>query len=135
MSKHSDLQFGMEMETKTLTLLKEKVNKNITQTLNYHCYDYFCAESNTYYELKSRRVKHDAYPDTMVGYNKLKWAKEHSENKYVFLFQFTDGLYYHNWNPDKEYSVRTGGRCDRGSLEISDYFYIKKYDLAKFNKL
>ena len=135
MSKKSDLIFGMEMEDKVLNLLKEKVNKNITQTLNYHSFDYFCSESNTYYELKSRRVKHNQYPDTMVGYNKLKWAKEHSENKYVFLFQFTDGLYYHNWNPDKEYDIRTGGRCDRGRPEISDYFYIKKYDLAKFNTL
>tara|TARA_R110002110_G_scaffold303252_2_gene517333 strand:+ start:432 stop:839 length:408 start_codon:yes stop_codon:yes gene_type:complete len=135
MSKITDLQFGMEMETKTLTLLKEKVNKNITQTLNFHSFDYFCSESNTYYELKSRRVKHDAYADTMCGYNKLKWAKQHPENKYVFLFQFTDGLYYHDWKADKKYSVRKGGRCDRGSLEIADYFFIKKTDLLKFDYL
>ena len=135
MSKQSDLKFGLELETKTLTLLQEKVNKNIIKTPDFHSYDYFCSESNTYYELKSRRVKHDAYPDTMVGYCKLTFAKQHPENKYTFLFQFTDGLYYHDWNPDKKYSVRKGGRCDRGSLEISDYFYIKKYDLAKFNKL
>ena len=132
MSKKSDLIFGMEMEDKVLNLLKEKVNKNITQTLNYHSFDYHDSSTDTYYELKSRRVRHDAYPDTMVGYCKLTFAKTHPENKYTFLFQFTDGLYYHDWNPDKKYSVRTGGRCDRGRPEISDYFFIKKTDLLKF---
>tara|TARA_R110002153_G_C13220021_1_gene488752 strand:+ start:83 stop:487 length:405 start_codon:yes stop_codon:yes gene_type:complete len=132
-NRTTDLQFGLEMESKILTLLKNKISKNILQTLNFHPFDYHDSSTDTYYELKSRRVKHDAYPDTMCGYNKLKWAKDHPENKYTFLFQFTDGLYYHDWKPDKKYNVRKGGRCDRGSLEISDYFYIKKYDLAKFN--
>ena len=132
---NTDLQFGLEMEDKILTLLKEKVNKNIIKTSKYHSFDYCDASNNTFYELKTRRNKHDAYPDTMCGYCKLKFAKENPDNKYIFLFCFTDGLYYHKWNIDKEYSVRAGGRCDRGSLEIANYFYIKTEDLKKFENI
>ena len=91
----ADLQFGMDMEDRVLTLLKEKVNKNIIQTPKYHSFDYLDASNNIYYELKTRRVKHDTYPDSMVGYCKLKFAKENTDNNYIFLFKFTDGLYYH----------------------------------------
>ena len=38
---------------------------------------------NTYYELKTRRVKHDTYPDTMCGANKLNFAEQNPENKYM----------------------------------------------------
>jgi len=132
MTKNEDLKFGMEAEDKVLTLLKNKINKNIIQTPKYHSFDYFDASNNTYYELKTRRVKHNAYADTMCGVNKLKWAEEHPENKYVFLFKFTDGLFYHNWLCDKLYDMRAGGRCDRGRVELSNYFYIKKEDLVPF---
>ena len=124
-----DLQFGLESEDKVLKLLKEKINKNITQNHKYHPFDYFCSETNTFFELKTRRNKHDEYPDTMCGANKLKFARNHPTNKYVFLFSFIDGLYYHNFEKNKKYDMRPGGRCDRGRVELSNYFYIKKEDL------
>ena len=127
----TDLQFGLEAEDKILSILQNKVDINITPTPQFHSFDYFCASTKTYYELKIRRNKHDTYADTMCGYNKLKFAKEHPENKYVFLFNFTDGLYYHNWKEDKIYSVKIGGRCDRGRPELNEYFYINKNDLTK----
>jgi len=131
----ADLQFGMDMEDRVLTLLKEKVNKNIIQTPKYHSFDYLDASNNTFYELKTRRVKHDTYGDTMCGYCKLKFAKENTDNNYIFLFKFTDGLYYHKWDKYKHYDMRAGGRCDRGKVEISNYFYIKKEDLKKFENI
>ena len=130
-----DLIFGMKMEDKVLTLLKEKIDKNITKTPAFHSFDYFDSSNNIYYELKSRRVNHNTYNDTMCGANKLKFAKEHPENKYSFLFNFTDGLYYHNWNQDKKYDIKMGGRYDRGRPELNEYFYIKVNDLAIFENI
>jgi|TARA_R110001599_G_scaffold319702_2_gene529578 hypothetical protein len=130
-----DLQFGLEAEDKILSILQNKVDINITPTPQFHSFDYFCSSTKTYYELKTRRVKHDTYPDTMCGACKLKFAKEHPENKYVFLFNFTDGLYYHNWKEDKLYDIKIGGRYDRGRPELNEYFYIKKNDLAKFENI
>lgn len=130
-----DLQFGLESEDRILTILQKRVDINITPTPQFHSFDYFCASTKTYYELKTRRNKHNTYPDTMVGANKLKFAKEHTENKYVFLFNFTDGLYYHNWDINKNYDIKMGGRCDRGRAEINEYFYIKVNDLLKFENI
>tara|TARA_R110001599_G_scaffold92720_1_gene242490 strand:+ start:140 stop:535 length:396 start_codon:yes stop_codon:yes gene_type:complete len=124
-----DLEFGLEAEDKVLSILQNKVDIKIIKTPQFHAFDYFC--DNIYYELKTRRNKHDTYNDTMVGYNKLQYAKDHPENKYVFLFNFTDGLYSHNWIEDKLYSVKIGGRCDRGRAELKEYFYINKNDLIK----
>jgi hypothetical protein len=131
----TDLKFGLEAEDKILSILQNKVDINITPTPQFHSFDYFCASTKTYYELKTRRNKHDTYPDTMCGYNKLKFAKEHPENKYVFLFNFTEGLFKHDYDCDKLYSVKIGGRYDRGRAELNEYFYINKNDLAKFEDI
>ena len=131
----TDLQFGLEAEDRVLSLLQNKVDINITPTPQFHSFDYFCSSTDTYYELKTRRNKHNTYPDTMVGVCKLNYAKEHPDKKYVFLFNFTDGLYYHNWKKDKLYDIKMGGRNDRGRPEINQYFYIKVKDLEKFEKL
>ena len=122
-----DLQFGLESEEKVLSILQTKINKNIIKTSEFHPFDYFC--DNIYYELKTRRCSHDQYPDTMVGKNKLTFALANPDNKYVFLFNFTDGLYYHNWIKDKWYNVKISGRSDRGIQELQKYFYINKKDL------
>ena len=67
----TDLQFGLEAEDRVLSLLQNKVDINITPTPQFHSFDYFCSSTDTYYELKTRRNKHDTYPDTMVGVCKL----------------------------------------------------------------
>ena len=128
----SDLKFGLENENSVLTFLKEKVNIDIIKTPKFHFFDFFSPQTNTYYELKTRRVKHNTYPDTMCGANKLNFAEQNPENKYIFLYKFTDGLYYHEWDTEKQYEIRVGGRCDRGKIESSNYFYIKREDLKTF---
>ena len=124
-----DLQFGLEAEDKVLSILQNKINTNITKTSQFHLFDYLDSSNNIYYELKTRRIKHDTHPDTMVGYNKLKFAKNNPQYKYVFVFNFTDGLFSHNWIEDKLYNMKISGRCDRGRLELQEYFYINKKDL------
>lgn len=80
-------------------------------------------------ELKTRRISKDRYPDTMIGYNKiLRASYDMTDTKYRFYFIFTDGLYFWDFKEDN-YSIRRGGRNDRGKDEFKDYAYIKKEDL------
>ena len=90
-------------------------------------------------ELKSRRNEKNKYPDTMIGLNKITCAiNEYDTKKFIFAFNFIDGLYYYEFNKDDmaNGNIRkgTGGRCDRGKAEYSQYCYIKNDILIKIEE-
>ena len=115
---YKDLTFGIKNENEIITLLPPDTVK----TPSNHPFDFLSGD--TYFELKSRRCNHNTYADTMIGNNKILYAKQYPDKNYVFLFKFADGLYKHHFDPKKEYSVRQGGRCDRGRPEYKDYIFI-----------
>ena len=118
---NKDYEKGISNEDRVLEFLnKDNVNKFCKCSKNYE-FDFMNSEYTI--ELKSRRNNFNKYPSTMCGYNKLKIAEEDTENKYKFLFLFTDGLYEWEYNKD-EYTVKKGGRKDRGKFEYKDYAYI-----------
>ena len=126
----ADYIYGMKKECETLKVLQDKFGSDLKKTVGqYNRFDFINAD--TLIELKSRRCGINTYPDTMVGLNKLKYAKEHPDKKVIFCFNFNEGLYYHKYTPDKEYSIRQGGRNDRGKAEIKSYFFIKSNELTK----
>jgi hypothetical protein len=117
-----DKLFGDANEIKVVKYL------NTVDSCNYEFFknDFdtmdFCDDDEVC-ELKSRRVPHDRYPDTMIGLNKIIRAMKDEVNEYKFFFLFTDGLYVWNFNRD-DFSIRQGGRRDRGKNEIKDYAFI-----------
>ena len=118
---NKDYEKGISNEDRVLEFLnKDNVNKFCKCSKNYE-FDFINSEYTI--ELKSRNNNHNTYPSTMCGYNKLKIAEEDTENKYKFLFLFKDGLYEWNFKKD-EYTVKKGGRKDRGKFEYKDYAYI-----------
>ncbi len=118
---NKDYEKGISNEDRVLEFLnKDNVNKFCKCSKNYE-FDFMNLEYII--ELKSRRNNFNKYPSTMCGYNKLKIAEENPDNKYKFLFLFTDGLYEWEYNKD-EYTVKKGGRKDRGKFEYKDYAYI-----------
>lgn len=123
-----DLQFGFSEEDRLLRIIQENFGETFEKTPDHHPYDY--TDGETYIELKSRRCNHNTYPDTMIGYNKLKYAMNRPENKFIFLFNFKDGIYKHEFCPDKAYKIKQGGRSDRGKLELNQYAYIPVYQLT-----
>jgi len=126
----TDYNYGLKRECETLKILQEKFGSDLKKTVGqYNRFDFI--SSGCMIELKSRRCSVNTYPDTMVGLNKLEYAKKHTDKKVVFCFNFNEGLYYHIFNPEKEYSIRQGGRCDRGKAEYKSYFYINSADLLK----
>ena len=79
---------------------------------------------NKFIELKSRNFEYSKYPDTMIGLNKITYAKANPDKEFYFVFCFTNGLYYWKYNEDDQLNYRKGGRYDRGYNEIKQYAYI-----------
>ena len=124
----SDKSFGSQNEIKLLNYLNTELypDDKFSMFKNEHSTMDFI-NSKIIAELKSRRNKYDAYPDTMCGQNKLEQAeasyKLKKEKKYKFYFLFTDGLYEWDFHPE-QYTTRIGGSTDRGANEIKKYSYI-----------
>tara|TARA_R110000803_G_scaffold11657_1_gene34674 strand:- start:1326 stop:1766 length:441 start_codon:yes stop_codon:yes gene_type:complete len=123
---NQDNTFGHEREK----LVVKYLNENGFQEDNFKLFNYkystYDMRNNQYIaELKSRRCLKETYPDTMVGYNKIKEAEEEKSDKiYRFYFLFNDfKLYYWDFK-EGEYEIRRGGRHDRGRAEVKMYAYI-----------
>lgn len=102
-----DLEYGLEREKLVLEKIKKYFNdETITKTTGRYCkYDF---ESPTCkYELKSRKNTMRAYPTTIIPTHKV------IDDKLIFLFNFTDGLYY------IEYDREIFDRFEK--IEMTDY--------------
>jgi hypothetical protein len=114
-----DIEFGLSKEKTYFEEIKDKLDRTLKQSDNrYSLFDFF--GDNSYVELKSRKVKHNQYPDTMVGYNKIEFAEKSPSNKVYFVFSFTDGLYYYQFNKEhigNGIRIDYGGRTDRGEMK------------------
>ena len=122
-----DYNFGISQEVKLQDLLIEKFGALKKTPTQYDLFDF--EGDNLLVELKSRRCNHDTYPDTMIGYNKIEYAINNPDKKVIFCFNFKDGLYYHTFKPDYDYTPKIAGRCDRGRPEFKKHSFIKIKDL------
>jgi hypothetical protein len=116
-----DLTFGLTQEDVLLDVIQKKFDIDLAKTKRNCTFDY--ESKKVLVELKTRRVKKDQYPDSMIGLNKIELAST-SDREVYFVFQFTDGLYYWKYNKEDKLEYRGGGRCDRGKNEFKDYCYI-----------
>ena len=122
--KKQDILLGNYFERMLVGYLNKQYPADPFKLSNYQFNIFDLKNSEITAELKTRRVAHDRYPDTMVGYNKICRAlADDSDTLYRFYFIFSDGLYVWLFNKN-EYSVRKGGRTDRGKNEIKDYAFI-----------
>jgi len=133
MARHfqKDYLFGKQEEIKILPLIEQYFDDNITQTTEqYDKYDFISTLYN--FELKSRTNNYKKYNTTMITCNKLK----ENEKQLILLFNFTDGLYYINYNEevfntfDKKLFKRTGVCADALEhvfIPIEKLTLIKKY--------
>ena len=130
--KQKDLKFGFKKEKTTKPILEYFFNVKLINTENYHTFDYASvdgAPNTLMIELKSRRVKMNQYPTTMVGYNKIEKAiklmkTENGGYQIYFVFDFDDCIAYYKFTRLYNDYKRKGGRRDRGKAEIKDYYYI-----------
>ena len=122
--KSTDVIAGHKNELILKDIIESFFNVQLFQTDAYHPFD-FRDGSKIFYEVKTRNVKHDKYPTTMVGQNKIE-AANLSDRDVYFIFGFTDGNYYfkYNRNVDNGLTVSIGGRNDRGREEYKPYCWI-----------
>ena len=116
-----DYQFGRNKEGEVLDKMNDFFKDNIKQTSERYDTKDYCGEKYKY-ELKSRRNKYNAFPTTIIPTDKIKEG-----NEYVFLFNFTDGLYYIYYNAElfKTFKQGTFQRKDGGQNNPNKvYWYI-----------
>lgn len=129
----SDKELGNYGERKVINYLNglEEYKDNQFKLFKYRYNTFDLRNKDIIAEVKTRRCKHNQYPTTMIGHNKIKEAIDNHDNfTYDFFFVFSDGLYrWRFWDKDDEdsmcYSIGNGGRTDRGYNEIKKYAYIK----------
>jgi len=125
MSFKKDLEFGLNKEIEILIKIKKYFKREIYKTIDKFCkYDFYDYKYN--YELKSRRCSIDKYETTLLPFDKL-------QRKTIYLFSFTDGLYYIKYNKEKfdEFEIKEFVRNKR-----SDKYDVKKdYIFIPSNKL
>tara|TARA_R110000822_G_scaffold13840_2_gene48962 strand:+ start:550 stop:945 length:396 start_codon:yes stop_codon:yes gene_type:complete len=127
----SDRSLGIQAEIQLLGTIQEHFGKDLKPTGTYAKFDF--ENETTLVELKTRRCTSNAYPDTMIPYGKIKFLRD-SNKEGVFVFNFTDGIFYHRFVKGNTYTVKQGGRYDRGRPELNQYCYINRSDLLPISK-
>ena len=127
----NDMKFGLTEEDKAKPILEKKYGE-LTKLSKYAPFDF---ENDEFLiEMKSRRIKHDTYNTLMINYSKIKKIVN-DDKKVVFIFNCLDGYYYWDYNPENEFTIGTGGRCDRGCNEYYEMAYIDIKFIHSLNNL
>lgn len=121
----NDVKFGIEKENELHSFFNSYFECDFKTTSHYDHKDYISESKKIIIELKSRRCKYDTYPTTMVSVFKIKSLLRKVENGYrVYLFfNFENGLYFYCLDRFNKDWIQTGGRMDRGRVEIKNYGY------------
>jgi len=128
--KKNDELMGKLHEDLILDILKEDYKIIASKTDDYHFFDLY--DGKCYYEVKSRNCNVNKYDTTIVGYNKIKFARTCGKDC-IFIFSFTDGIYYYKYNDKDNFDVKVCGRSDRGTNEYNMYMYIPISVLKRFD--
>ena len=131
-----DLQFGLKSEELVMVKLQNRFG-DLQKLDKYNDFDF--KGDKIYIELKTRRINHNKYPSLMFPKRKLDKGLELYTDEgaeILFVFRCLDGLYGWYYIADGEisdnYEIKTGGRKDRGIVEVEDMVHIKTSDLFKF---
>lgn len=96
-SFQNDYNFGIQNEKNIMNLLNKVFEEEFEKTTNpYALYD-FIGNKGTIIEMKSRRNTYNQYPTTIIPVHKVVSGFK----KHIFLFQFTDGSYYIQYDADR----------------------------------
>lgn len=120
----SDYSYGLGNEQKALAHLQTHLNTPLILRGGFHTFDYSNETETMNVELKSRRIPHNKYTTTIIGQNKMEYARNNLSNRsFVFAFYYTDGLYAIPYDPvlfdtfKKDDHYRRGFRPDTRNPE------------------
>jgi hypothetical protein len=92
----ADYATGTQAESRLLSTFNQFFNTTFQPTGKYDPVDYTSPTHDI--ELKTRTNKYKQYPTTMLPYSKIRHA-DSSPRTTIFAFNFTDGLYYIEYDP------------------------------------
>jgi len=128
MSFAKDYQFGKQQENKQFEIIKNYFKDDIKTTSKYCSYDF--ESESCCYELKSRNIEYSRFPTTIIPADKIKGRK-----KLIFLFNFTDGLYFIEYIKEvfDEFTLANFQRNQRSDFNDKEklYYFIPIAKLIK----
>ena len=118
-------QFGKKAEKEIIPILTDFFKREIKEyTERFSKFDFYDEIYN--YELKTRTNSYKRFPTTMITENKIA-----GEKKQIFIFNFTDGIYYIEYDKElfdtfeKQQFSRAGIKSDEKSHIYIDINYLK----------
>ena len=92
-----DTVFGLNNEKNVILKLRNYFQEDIIKSnFKYSTYDAKCSDTNTLYEIKTRRCCYKTYKTTIIPIKKIENAN--ICNTLYFIFAFTDGIYFVKYN-------------------------------------
>jgi len=127
----ADLNFGLPKEDPVIQRLSEFFNETVEkETYQYSPFD--ASSKTTKYEIKSRRNRYLQYPTTIIPVDKT----QRIEGRLVFVFNFTDGLYYIVFDKEAfaKYEIKPVSAFRAGGIKtLKDHFFIPIKDLIQIS--
>ena len=93
MSQKNDIAFGTASEMTNHDLLQQYLDTKLERKGGYAVFDFENPNKTVFVELKSRRIKHNAYDTAIIGLNKVAFSDHLPEAEFWFAFCYSDGLY------------------------------------------
>ena len=128
---NEDIAYGTQFETSVINILSKYFQEEV-EKVKYRYSQYDAVSATAKYEIKSRRNRYRQYPTTIVAVDKT----ENITDRLVFVFHFTDGLYYIEYDPDKfaKYNVMDVEAVRTGGVRTSKpHFFIPIEELTRIN--
>lgn len=131
-SFYKDYNFGIENENLVIDKIRTFFQEEINKTNSKFCkWDF--EGTNNVYELKTRTCNKNKYPTTLIGKDKVI----HNGKTQIFLFNFQDGLYYIQYDPEifKDFKCEMFKRIQRGDYNDKEklYYFIPVEVLKKID--
>ena len=135
-TKSADLAFGTKNEDVIKAQIESIAGTPLIKQGGYSVMDYTNDTKNVYVELKTRRIKHDAYPTALIGANKIEFCSDPTKN-YYFVFCYSDGIYYIKYDASVFNTFERSDNYYRGERSdcynpAQSVFYIPIERLVKY---
>jgi len=113
-STADDLALGLANEDRQFGLIERLVGCGLAKDENrFASFDYHNHDKTKFAELKTRRIRHNQYPTTLISADKIAHIEDGKE--YYFIWSYTDGLYYLKYDKEvwKNFECKMYRRFDR----------------------
>jgi len=115
-SQKNDIIFGEKSEGTLLERIEGLIGQPLARQGGFNIMDYTNANKTVYVELKTRRIRHDAYSTAIIGKNKILFCSDPSK-EYYFVFSYLDGVFYIKYDAQLFSSFEVQNDFYRGERE------------------